>query len=799
MSESRLSPKLTAGIIIALFFVGALCLRVIPAYDRVFTEDWIKFTSVDAYYHMRLVDNLVQHFPQRISFDPYTFYPNGSTVDWPPLFDWLLAGIIWLVSLGSPTQHVVDVAGVYFPAILGALTVIPVYFIGKTLWNRWVGVISAGLIAILPGEFLGRSALGFNDHHVAETLFSTVAILFLILAIKSARQRQLTFRHLVKLDWAAMRRPLIYSLLAGIFLGIYLLTWAGALIFVFIVFIYFIIQSIIDHLRHESTDYLCLVGVIPFLFAVMMFLPFSQEKLYIVSLIIALLAPLLLNALSRLMAIRNIKRVYFPVTLVVIGLAAGGIFQIADPSLLRSMVGRFSIFASGTTIGGTILEMHPLLFSSGSFSLTLAWASFTTSFFLSIISLVLLIIYFVKTKRVGPDKALFIIWSLVIFATVLGQRRFGYYFAVNAALLTGYVSALLFFVIHFVIAYLGGEPGKYLSREIVEDPDVETLATEPTDSATRRAKRRRARRGERQKGGFNSTFMAVAIVVVFSLSFAPNIAPALGTAGAAPFVPSDAWCSSLSWLRENTPDPFGSPDFYYELYEQPPQGAKYEYPDSAYGVLAWWDYGHWITRIAHRLPNHAPGGGWERRVADYFTMQDEASSYEIIDKLRSKYVVVDYDIATTAKFYALAIWAGSSKDNFYEIYYLPQEGGLVPVHLFYPEYYRSLVVRLYNFNGDQVTPQNSPVISYEEKIDRDGNQYKEITSGRSFDSYEEAEAYILSQESGNHRIVGTHPFISPVPLEPLKHYRLIHSSDGSKAVPEFGEISEVKIFEYTGE
>ena len=67
-----------------------------------------------------------------------------------------------------------------------------------------------------------------------------------------------------------------------------------------------------------------------------------------------------------------------------------------------------------------------------------------------------------------------------------------------------------------------------------------------------------------------------------------------------------------------------------------------------------------------------------------------------------------------------------------------------------------------------------------------GKTYKEITSAEQFDSYEEAEAYLLSQEAANYRIVGTDPFISPVPLEALEHYKLIHSSD---------DLS-VKIFEY---
>ncbi len=191
MSQTKFSPRLITGIMLALFLGIALYFRVYLPYNYVFSGDWIKFTGIDAYYHMRLVDNLLHNFPQRITFDPYTLFPHGRTLDWPPFFDWLLAGIIWLVRLGSPSQRTIDVVGVYFPAVLGALTVIPVYFIGRALFNRWVGLLSAGLIALLPGEFLGRSILGFTDHHVAETLFTTVTMLFPILAIRSAKQRQL--------------------------------------------------------------------------------------------------------------------------------------------------------------------------------------------------------------------------------------------------------------------------------------------------------------------------------------------------------------------------------------------------------------------------------------------------------------------------------------------------------------------------------------------------------------------------------------------------------------------------------
>jgi len=101
-----------------------------------------------------------------------------------PFFHWLLSGTIWVIGLGSPTQHTIDTVGVYFPAVLGALTVIPVYFLGKVMFGELAGIIGASLIVILPGEWFGRSSLGFTDHHVLEVLLTTTALMFLVMAIK---------------------------------------------------------------------------------------------------------------------------------------------------------------------------------------------------------------------------------------------------------------------------------------------------------------------------------------------------------------------------------------------------------------------------------------------------------------------------------------------------------------------------------------------------------------------------------------------------------------------------------------
>lgn len=777
MSQGRFPPGLIAGIIVAVFLGIALYLRIALPYDQVFVGDWIKFTGTDAYYHMRLVDNLLHHFPERITFDPYTFYPHGTDVPWPPFFDWLLAGVIWVISLGSPTQHTIDMVGVYFPAVLGAVTVIPVYLIGKTLFNRWVGVIAAGLVAILPSEFLGRSILGFTDHHVTEVLFTTITMLFLILAVKAASQKQLSFSHLRHRDWAAIAKPVFYALLAGIFLGIYLLTWVGGLLFVFLIFIYFVIQFIIDHLRAKSTDYLGIVGTLFFLIAAIITLPLLPQQvwtspLYLPSFAIAVVTLPVLGSLSRLMASKAIKPVYYLPSLIGLGLVGLAIFYIIDPSLLKSMVVRLGIFTPGAGAGLTIMEAQPLLFPGGNFSLSVAWANFTTGFFLSFISLGILIYFVIKHGE--PDRVLFIVWSLVILAAVLGQRRFAYYFVTNVALLTGYFSWL-------VLQFAG-------FREATAQP------AESLQKVKKKAKpKKKQKSGSRLRAGRIN--MALAVVVVFFLSFFPNIGGAIDTASRAAFAPDDAWCESLSWLKDNSPDPFHNPDFYYQLYEPPPHGKKYNYAQSAYSIMVWWDYGHLVTRIAHRIPISNPFQQGASAAARFFTAQDETSANKIMDKLGSRYAIIDYATATV-KFHGMATFAGSSPEEFFETYYQRQEGGLAPVLLFYPEYYRSLTTRLYNFDGSAVVPRTSTVISYEQRVGADGEPYKMITSLQSFPSYQAAVDHVASHQSDNYKIVGTDPFISPVPLEALENYRLIYSSDSSIMEPSIGRISKVKIFEY---
>jgi len=769
-------PLIVVGVILAALCGISLYLRLALPYDQVFVNnETVWFRETDAYYNMRHIETVFHNFPHFNTFDPYQLYPGGGVGLIRPFFAWLVAAVIFLVKGATPSLHSMEVVAAYMPAILGTLTLIPVYFIGKELFNRWVGVISAALVMIIPSEFLHRSLLGFTDHHVAEVLFSTVCMLFLIMAIKRAREREISFAHILSRDWSTVRKPLVYTLLAGIFLGLYLLSWQGGLLFIFIIFIYLVIQFIVDHVRHKSTDYLCIIGTPLFFVAYLMLLPIlgvGSLDIYHAAMLIAIVIPIALAIVSRLMARKGLKPVYYPLALLGLGVVGLAALRGINPSLFNGMFSLFSIFAPrGAML--TVMEVSPLLFPYGRFSFAMASSNFGASFFISLVSIGMLIYVAIKGK--GGDKILFLVWSIIMLLAVLGQRRFGYYYTVSAALLTGYFCWKM-------LDIAGLKKLLVKSKEAVK--------------AVKKFKKKEKKSREQAKGGGfmqpRGAWARVIVVgiVLFAIVFLPSISSAKALAGSPNMIMDGGWYNSLVWLRDNSPEPFDDLDFYYELY---PPWDEFEYPESAYGVMSWWDYGHFIMQIGHRIPNANPMQSGAVQAGHFFTAQNETAASEVAGREGTKYVMIDF-MMTTSKFYAMARWANKSEDEFYGVYYIPLQEGSRWAMLYYRAYYESMVARLYNFDGKNVTPTQPIVISYEEKAGSTGEKYKEVTSGQPFPTYEEAQAYVANQTSGNYEIVGVDPFSSIVPLEALSTYERVYPAGANVTI----NTTTVKIFEYLG-
>lgn len=87
----------------------------------------------------------------------------------PPLFEMILVPVLWLSGESEVVVHI-------FMAVLGALTVLFVYLIGRKFFNPWVGIIAAALLMFNTTHWF-FSAFGMLD--VPATLFAVSAIYFL--------------------------------------------------------------------------------------------------------------------------------------------------------------------------------------------------------------------------------------------------------------------------------------------------------------------------------------------------------------------------------------------------------------------------------------------------------------------------------------------------------------------------------------------------------------------------------------------------------------------------------------------
>jgi asparagine N-glycosylation enzyme membrane subunit Stt3 len=486
-------------------------------------------------------------------------------------------------------------------------------------------------------------------------------------------------------------------------------------------------------------------------------------------------------------------------------------------------------------------------------SLLIVFTTYSNIRYLALIPLAILVYILFKQSEGDEHLRLFIIWSLIILLIPMIQRRFQYYLAVNVAVLSGYLSWQVIWLsgIKKLIKQPEDAGQKELGRpETAKEPDYyavlgvgrnadystikkayrrlmqnyrsdqeqkdaestervkeinkayETL-TNPRlrasyDGSRRKTSEKKSTKSRKQGQGRKLYYVnaILAIVIVFLFVFCPNISKAQAQAQVVNYALSDDWQAALLWMKDNTPDPMGDPEAYYRFYDKPPPDEVFEYPDSVYAVTAWWDYGYWIIRVAHRIPSTNPSQspGPIRKVASFFLSQDQATADTLREELKSKYIIADYEICV-GKYWAMLNWAGLEQEKYIPIFYVQQQDAIYPRQLFSLDYYRTLVVRLYNFDGQGTPGGKAVVVTYQDAKDINGIIFKLVVDAKEFVSYQDALNYINTQDTNyKYEIVGVDPFVSPIPVGPVEDYQLVYSSPTSNnATP------AIKIFEYIGD
>ena len=789
-AAASMSNDLYIYIALILTAIFSFYLRGIVPWNRVFSGSSVIFSSeTDAWYHMMLAHGTVINL-QRLFFDPMTNFPHGTPTHFGPLLSWAIAIFSYIFGLGNPSAHLVDVVGAMMPAVMGALLVFPVYFIGRELLGKSCGLLSALIVAVLPGQLFSRTTLGFTDHHAAEILFSTLTMMFLILALHSGRSMSFAA---VQKDWSAFKKPLLYSILTGVSLGLYIDAWSSGFLFVGIILAFIILQSIADHMKGKNIEYLSITGGIAFLVAIIMFLPFVDSyygfNQYIYSLfhptilLIGLASVAFLAIASRLIKEKGFAGYYYPASL--FGLAALGTFVLyfALPQFTKPLLSGFAIFQAKTGGAATVGEAAALLSEGGAFSFGNVLRSFPglgamsgqplailfSLFTLAFIALIVMAIRNAKFQK--PAEVLVLSWSIIILIMTLAQNRFTYYYAVNVAILTG-------FLVIWVLQKAGMGS---LEKELAGIRDQNKLM-------------------------ITSLKLLIAVVLIFVLIINPSLSMSKMYARSAGGPDAD-WLTSTRWLQNNTPSPGME---LYQKYERPAEG-NFAYPDAAYGIMSWWDYGHLIEVVGHRLPNANPFqqgiGSATKNIpgsSPFFLAENESRAEEVLAALdlnrspymNTRYVMIDQPMAV-GKFHAMAAWSNMPTSRYMAGVYQQQGDQLVPVQSWREPYFNTITARLYFFDGSETAGESGVGLSYQGRQVAEGvtvpvlTEAPKITTNRT-----ELEAFVEERRNSGDlaEIAAMTPTNPAFPTPALQHYRLVHESEstvtgnGQKLVKTFEHV-----------
>ena len=655
-SAKRYGPSIALLLVVAFMF----WVRMLPA-DSVITDSAVFFSGNDAWYHSRMAQYAVRYFPHTTPFDPWSNFPfgTGRHSGFGGLFDQLVALAALVVGLGSPSDHLVNVVLAVAPPVFGALTAVPTYYVATRLSDRWGGVAAAVVLALSSGGILFRTIVGAADHQSAEALFGTLAVAGFVFALSTAYRESPMVDDVRDRDWEFLRTPVLAGVAGGVAIASYLAVWPPGIMLLFTFGVFVVAQLSREHYAGRTTDHLAIATVVPMVTAGVLTLLYARSyglDATAFSLLQPLVAfgiaagALVLFGLSRYAEREGYERRRFPPAVAALIVLAFGFLWVVYPrgiEMFRQLIARVYSFGLLTSqSAGTVAEIQPATIDT-------AFAAFGAMLFLAVGGFAHLLYTVVREDR--PVALLVVLWSLSMFAAYFTMARFGYYFAVTVAVLAGYAVWWL--------------ATKLLSLDV----DLEA----PRDL---------------------ETYQIVGVLLILLLVFPGNV---VATPNRQPVWEQaeqlggtdQAWYDAMNWLQANSPE---MPLDYYERYERPADG-DFDYQQSTYGVMSWWDYGHWITVMGHRIPYTNPFQEGPVPASAYLQAVNETRANLVLEALPSlsenpsrvanmstaelravaanqsaevagengKYVVVDDEMAG-GKFTAITQWAGPEPSAYFQ-------------------------------------------------------------------------------------------------------------------------------------
>jgi dolichyl-diphosphooligosaccharide--protein glycosyltransferase len=790
------NPKHRTYIVLALLVISAIFMfwiRIIPLLNLGNGDVFSLVQPDDPIYALRQIDLTLANFPNYAWFDPMTQYPVGSTVYWGPLLTYLCSCAAIIVHATTPSE-IITVA-LFIPVLEAVAMAFVMYWLGKTIADWKTGLFAAFMIASVSGQFFFRSLYGSLYHHIGETLFSTLFCLLYLYTLLRAKKTSI-----VLTDPSTYKDILFFSVLTGLAYFAGVLNIETIIVFAFIAAVFTFVQAVVNHHRSISNLYLALVNTVVFGVVIIGLLLFGFKdpgiglSTYsvgpVISYVLLIVATIFLYLWSDYLKDR--KKYYYIASLVAVAIIFSAILALIFPALFSDFTGGLIGFFGQAPIISTVEEDIP-------WSLARAWSTFNFGLILAAGGLLLLLWETFKKEEQG--EVFVLIWSVVMLVCTIQRIKYEYYFAVNVALLS---ALCLGYAWNYGSGHVLSRLGLFSGGN---EPGLKTGTSADELTRSERQKKGKGKSAKTKKEVYKANDIQVMViflgtVILAALFVITSVMSNYSASVSDNQAINPDWQESLAWMANNTPDPGVN---YYVIYDK----DTFVYPNTSYGVMSWWDYGHLITYIAHRIPNANPfqaGVTGPDGAAAYFMASSEDTADAILDHDGTRYVITDVEM-DTGKFYAMSTWysltnASVTPGSFQISLMMPSPSDPTlyqSVILNEPAYYSTMISRLHNYDGSMVTAGSAYYVEYSDPSITQMSlpELVNVKQMNASDAINAAAQYNQQAQPGYHAAALNVQFSSPITDIPaLQHYRLVHESPTTVSSSNTSTIQYVKIFEY---
>jgi len=588
---NRFGLRISHGTIIAaaallLILFIAVTIRLLPlrwenlAGGTSFLNEFDPFYQLSITRHM--VDNgLLSPYYPTPWIDTMKWYPVGLDMSTSlPALPATAAVLYGIASIFSPNIDLMTFCAI-LPAFIAAVSCLILYFVGKDMGGRTVGLFSALFLALAP-SFLQRSSLGFFDTEIPGILGLVLFVFFFLRSMDGNR---------------SLRSSLLYSLGAGLALAYFISGWGAAYYVIGLASLFVFVMVL---LKRYTTRMLVTYSV-TFGLALMLgtLVPYIGLRYLTSGAILPVAAVFVVLLIAELL--RNNISVKSKLTLTIASLAAiiGGVSILAITGSLVDLAGKFI-----TVLNPFIRSSSPLVDSVAEQRLS-GWGNLYIELGIGIM---FFLIGLFLTIRKPTNRNIFM---LLFAATSL-------YFA------TSMVRLLVIFAPAYAIIAAIGIYGL-----------LKPLCAGLKDTSKSLAKsKRKIMRVSREYGGIAILF--VFILLVTNLAISPQSggmprpvsqaltptaisASSLPVGGAGLTEPVTAWIEAVTWLKEN---------------------AK-----STDVVVMWWDYGNWLSDLGNvtSLADNTTVNSTQIANVGFIFMGDEEQAMKMLSSYgqqNTKYIAI---------------------------------------------------------------------------------------------------------------------------------------------------------------